>query len=299
MNPAIDEYEMMARLIEPDGVTCVMALAIKSPLSVDDLCRIIKRKARYVTDLMDRCFRYGYAGPNAPLDLSTWHITDKARAMIAALFQNLIGHGSNPRQTLLTTPGSNPDHLAIGGSNPASLDLDGVARGAQHALIHSDQISDQSSDFDHDQESEMNETAARDVQAVAAALDRYGIRDLPGKPNRTILLADEWVTPERITAAIERAKVNPRRMSPSPIGLAVAELLRHRPEIDEWMAQHAQAEQAEPIESDPETDLFIEHSRKLHAVYEEFKRISDDPMSDRECIRAAYEAWQAVIKEAG
>lgn len=93
----------------------------------------------------------------------------------------------------------------------------------------------------------MNETATRDVQSVAKSLDANGIRDLPGKANRSILLADGWVTPERIEAAMARARVNPLRKSPNPTGLAVAELLRHRPEVDQWIEQHS------ALSSDQET----------------------------------------------
>jgi|WetSurMetagenome_2_1015567.scaffolds.fasta_scaffold265402_2 hypothetical protein len=267
----ITDYETFVAQIEPDGLACLTALAIKSPQPISELGRIVRLGERKVKEIMQRLHRFGYAGPVAPLDLTKWNITTKAQALLSGFFQNLLGRGSDPRQLSLSN-GSNPEQSPRGGSDPASLDLDGVARRAQHALIHSDQIIDQSFEFDHDHDSEMNETAERDVQAVAAALDTYKIRDLPGKPNRTILLADVWVTPERITAAIERAKANPLRQSPSPIGLAVAELLKHRPEIDEWIEQHAQAEQAEPIEVEQRVDhkaIAIAQARA------EIKRIED------------------------
>jgi hypothetical protein len=263
------DFETFIVQIEPDGLACLTALAIKSPQPICNLCRLIRLGERKVKEIMLRLERFGYAGQVAPIDASRWSITDKARGIIAALFQNLLGRGSDPRQLSLSA-GSNPDDLApVVGSNPATLE--DVARGAQHALIHSDQIIDHSI-FDHDHDSEMNETATRDAQAVEKSLDENGIRDLPGKPNRTILLADVWVTPERITAAIERAKVNPRRMSPSPIGLAVTELLKHRPEIDEWIQRHTQAEQADPIE----IETWVDHkSIAIAQARAEIKRIED------------------------
>jgi hypothetical protein len=266
----LTDFEAFVTNIEPDGLACLTALAIKSPQPISDLCRIVRLGERKVKEIMLRLDRFGYAGPVDPLDGSKWHITDKAKAMLFGLFQNILGHGSNPRQALLTSTGSNPDQLACGGSDPANLGY--VARGAQPPLIHSDQIIDQSnSDFDH--ESEMNETPhpPRDTQSVAAALDRYGIRDLPGKPNRATLQADVWVTAERIGAAIERARVNPLRKSPNPIGLAVAELLRHRPEIDEWIAQHLAGEPVGPT-SQPVID---ERSAAIASARAEIKRIED------------------------
>jgi hypothetical protein len=263
------DFETFIVQIEPDGLACLTALAIKSPQPIGNLCRLIRLGERKVKEIMLRLERFGYAGQAAPIDASRWSITDKARGIIAALFQNLLGRGSDPRQLSLSA-GSNPDDLApVVGSNPATLE--DVARRAQHALIHSDQIIDQSI-FDHDHEFELNETAPRDEKAVAAALDRFDIRDLPGKPNRSTLLADAWVTPERIQAAIERAKVNPLRKSPNYTGLAIAELLRHRPEVDEWIARHAASAGADPIEITNDAD---DTSATIAQARAEIKRIED------------------------
>jgi hypothetical protein len=244
------DYETLIGQIEPTGFTCLVALAIKSPQPVDDLSSMLHLGERKVKEILERCFRFGYIGPVAPLDFSKWHITTKGRALLHAFFQIFLGDGSNPRQLIL--PGSNP--ATDGGSNPTGLNLGYVARGAQPPLIHSDQIIDQSFDQNHDFEMNEKPPAARDLQAVAAELDRHGIKDLPGKPNRSTLLADSWVTPERIAAAIQRAERNPLRKSPNPIGLAVAELKSHHAGIDEWIAQHApvnEETQSEPDETPP------------------------------------------------
>lgn len=290
----LTEFETFIVQVEPDGFTCLTALAIESPQHINDLVRTVRICERKVKEIMQRLYRFGYAGPVAPLNLSKWNITTKAKSLLLWFFQNLIGHGSDPRQLSLLT-GSNPDHITPAGSDPSSLE--DVARRAQRALIHSDQIIDQSVfDPDNDHESEMNEPA-RDVRAVAAALDRNCIKDLPskaGKPennNRTKLLADAWVTAERIDAAIERAKVNPKRLSPSPIGLAVAELLKHRPEIDEWISDHGKVEVASIEEEDEEQST--ETRQWWPEVSSESKEIWQAALGELELemTRANYDTW--------
>jgi hypothetical protein len=268
------DFETFIVQIEPDGLACLSALAIKSPQPIGELCRLIRLGERKVKEIMIRLERFGYAGQAAPIDATNWHITNKARAIIAALFQHFIGHGSDPRQLPLLT-GSNPDHLAPAESDPAFVEEIALrARRAQHALIHSDQIIDQiNSDSDHD--SEMNETQKppRDAKAVARALDLACIRDLPGKANRTRLLSDPWTTPERIEAALARARNNPLRKSPNPIGLAVAELLNHRPEIDAWI-EARQTEAAGTV--DPTSQPVIDdRASAIATARAEIKRIED------------------------
>lgn len=279
------EFESMAALIEAPGVVAVCALAIKSPLTIYELARVIKRSVRNAKEILLRVSYYGYVGEGGPLDQTVWHITDKARDIIAAVFAHLLPRGSDPRQ--LPLPGSDP---VSAGSDPASVATSAPSVCAPRAqpIIHSDQIIDQNSEFS-ESEIEMNETpdAPRDRPAVSAALDRQHIRDLPGKPNRTALLADAWVTPARIDAAIARAQANPYRKSPSPIGLAVAELMKHAPEIDAWLEAH----QPEGIIQDDNPPISAQAPRP--AVDRSIESLWQSVKSEisLEMTRATFDAW--------
>jgi hypothetical protein len=286
-------YETLVGQVGAEGVTCLMALAIESPQPLENLAALIRREARKARTVLDRLMRYGYAGPVAPLDFSKWHITSKGREILGIVFHLFLGRGSDPRQLALPLSGSDPVQLAhsAAGSDHAAQEVvdavSGLARGARAAITHSDH---DPIDPSHDQSrSDLNdrEPAPRDLQAVAAALERHGIRDFDGKPNRTRLLQDAWITAERIDAAVERARHNPLRKSPSPLGLAVAELLAHRPEIDEMVDRRPvngtrKAEEESGIDAEPVALMDHPQAQSWSAAMGELQL---------EMTRATFETW--------
>jgi hypothetical protein len=165
--------------------------------------------------------------------------------------------------------------------------VSGPARAARAGIIHSDHDLINPNHDQHQSDLNDREPAPRDLQAVAAALERHGIRDLPGKPNRTWLLRDAWITAERIDAAVERARHNPLRKSPSPIGLAVAELLAHRLEIDEMVNRRQvngtrKAEEESGIDAEPVELMDHPQAKSWNAAMGELQL---------EMTRATFDTW--------
>lgn len=231
-------YDRLIGEVTHDGFHCLMAMALEypSPIGISELLRFCRIKDdRTLKPALARCEDYGYAQPVAPLDRTRWTISDIFKRIFGDLiraFATALGI-----QAASQLDSANP----IATQAPAQLSLPCVNYAERLSL--SDQIIDQNSDHDQNQSERTAAKIPRDLTAIGALLSRHGVYE----PKRSRLLADDWVTVERIEAALYRSQHNAKRTSPNPVPLAIAELLnpKYRPAIDSTVAQLA--EQTHPL----------------------------------------------------
>lgn len=216
--------------VTADGVICLMALYIEDTMSEDALASLCERSLKHMRTVVFPKLHLHHYAETVSVFIK---ITSKARdilAQIGSAFATSFGLQAAAHSADAATP------------IDAQAPLPGLIAPVENfstplSLSDHDLIIDQKSDLD---QTERNTAQTpRDIQAIAALLDRHHVYE----PKRSKLLADHWVTVPRIEAALYRSQHNSKRKSANPVPLAISELLdpRYRPAIDATAAQLAAA----------------------------------------------------------
>ena len=232
---SLSHLQTLRAQVTSDGVICLMALYIEDEQSEARLANICGRSVKHMRTVVFPLLHLHAYAETVSVFLK---ITSKAREIISKIgstFATLFGI----QATALSAVSATPD--------TAQAELPNLVSEAEtggkvfHALSFiQDQNSDQS--LDQDQESRVSERnadeAPRDLQAIVAWLDQHHVVDpINGKRKyRSLILANPWCTLDRLNAALERARLNPNRLSDNYVGLALHELTdpkrTHYTEID-------------------------------------------------------------------
>lgn len=298
--------------VTADGVICLMALYIEDTMSEDALASLCERSLKHMRTVVFPKLHLHHYAETVSVFIK---ITSKARdilAQIGSAFATSIGLQAAAHSADAATP------IDAQAPLPGLLGLPPVTPvenfSTPLSLSDHDQIIDQKSDLD---QTERNTAQTpRDIQAIAALLDRHHVYE----PKRSKLLADHWVTVQRIEAALYRSEHNSKRKSANPVPLAISELLdpRYRPAIDATAAQLSAGQPPaapSPVgegwgegDSREWVDTADELARRqrdadISAAYRELQRlnhaIDQASIDDRPALiaqrRAVHQRWQSLI----
>lgn len=297
--------------VTADGVICLMALYIEDTMSEDALASLCERSLKHMRTVVFPKLHLHHYAETVSVFIK---ITSKARdilTQIGSAFATSFGLQAAAHSADAATP------------IDAQAPLIGLIAPVENfstplSLSDHDLIIDQKSDLDQIERNTAQ--TPRDIQAIAALLDRHNVYE----PKRSKLLADRWVTVQRIEAALYRSQHNTKRKSANPVPLAISELLdpRYRPAIDATAAQLAAGQppaallrapspvgegwgEGDSREGVDTADELAKRQRDsdISAAYRELQRlnraIDQASIDDRPALiaqrRAVHQRWQSLI----
>lgn len=292
--------------VTADGVICLMALYIEDTMSEDALASLCERSLKHMRTVVFPKLHLHHYAETVSVFIK---ITSKAREIITQIgsaFATSLGLQAAAHSADAATP--------IDAQAPLPLSIAPVENfSTPLSLSDHDLIIDQKSDLDQIERNTAQ--TPRDIQAIAALLDRHNVYE----PKRSKLLADRWVTVQRIEAALYRSQHNSKRKSANPVPLAISELLdpRYRHAIDATAAQLAAGQptaNSYPVERSEDgggregVDTAEDLARRqrdadISAAYRELQRlnraIDQASIDDRPALiaqrRAVHQRWQSLI----
>lgn len=292
--------------VTADGVICLMALYIEDTMSEYALASLCERSLKHMRTVVFPKLHLHHYAETVSVFIK---ITSKAREIVAQIgsaFATSLGLQAAAHSADAATP--------IDAQAPLPLSIAPVENfSTPLSLSDHDQITTLKSDLDQIERNTAQ--TPRDISAIAALLDRHHVYE----PKRSKLLADRWVTVQRIEAALYRSQHNTKRKSANPVPLAISELLDplYRPAIDATAAQLSAGQppaapspigrgqgEGDVIESDTaEEQAKRQRDADISAAYKELQRlnraIDQASIDDRPALiaqrRAVHQRWQSLI----